>query len=122
MFYFSSTAAVIGAATSVLGWRMPNGHDAAILMLAGIMGGIGQILLTSSYRFAPASVIAPFDYTTLVWALLAGLFVFSDVPEPLVVFGAVLVVGAGLFVIWRERQLGLENRKRERETGAQRAT
>jgi drug/metabolite transporter (DMT)-like permease len=122
VFYFSTTAAVIGASTLVLGWRMPDGHDAAILMLAGVMGGIGQILLTSSYRFAPASVIAPFDYTTLVWALVVGVLVFSDIPEPLVVFGAGLVVAAGLFVIWRERRLGLENRKRERETGAQRAT
>lgn len=123
VFYFSSTAALFGALTAVFGWRMPSLHDGAILVMAGIAGGVGQILLTSSYRFAPASVIAPFDYTSLIWALAVGFVVFADVPEPLVLVGATLVILAGLFVIWRERQLGLEDRRRrEREAGAQRQT
>ncbi|PSC05258.1 EamA family transporter [Alsobacter soli] len=123
VFYFSSTASVIGLSTIVLGWRMPGWHDGALLVMAGIAGGVGQILLTSSYRFAPASVIAPFDYTTLIWALIVGFVVFSNIPEPLVLTGAALVIAAGLFVIWRERQLGLEDRRRrEREAGAQRST
>ncbi len=119
VFYFSSTAALFGAATFLLGWPTPTLHDTILLITAGICGGIGQILMTSSFRFAPVSVIAPFDYMSLLWALIVGFLVFGDIPQPLVVAGAALVVAAGLFVIWRERQLGIEMR-REREAGSHR--
>ena len=92
-------------------------HDSADQR--GHLPGIGQILMTSSFRYAPVSVIAPFDYMSLLWALIVGFLVFGDIPQPLVVAGAGLVVAAGLFVIWRERQLGIEMR-REREAGSHR--
>ncbi|MEJ1937720.1 DMT family transporter, partial [Nostoc sp. NIES-2111] len=60
VFYFLMTASTLGLATAVTGWRMPSPTEFGMLVTAGILGGIGQILLTSSYRFAPASVIAPF--------------------------------------------------------------
>jgi drug/metabolite transporter (DMT)-like permease len=53
-------------------------------------------------------VVAPFDYTSMLWALLIGWWVFGELPAALVYVGGVIVAGAGLFVIWRERQLGLE--------------
>jgi drug/metabolite transporter (DMT)-like permease len=53
-------------------------------------------------------VVAPFDYTSMLWALLLGFAVFGEVPGPLVYLGAAIIAGAGLFVIWRERQLGLQ--------------
>jgi len=67
--------------------------------------------LTESYRHAAASVVAPFDYTTMLWALLLGYWMFGELPEPLVYAGAAIVAGAGLFVIWRERELGLRRRR-----------
>ena len=73
----------------------------------GILGGIGQILLTQCYRYADTSIIAPFEYTTMIWALLFGWFIFGDLPTLAVLIGAVIVAGAGLFVVWREHQLGL---------------
>lgn len=113
VFYFSVAASIFGLIAGFwFGWVTPTMHQTVILVAAGIMGGIGQILLTSSYRYAPVSIIAPFDYTTLLWALVFGFAIFGDVPEPLVLLGAALVIGAGLFVIWRERRLSLELKRK----------
>ncbi len=79
-----------------------------------MLGGLAHILLTESYRYAMASAVAPFDYSSMLWALLLGYWLFGELPEALVYVGASIVAGAGLFVIWRERQLGLQ-RAREAE-------
>ena len=74
----------------------------------GLFGGLAHILLTESYRLAPASLVAPFDYTSMLWALLLGYVFFDEVPTVSVYIGAAIIAVAGLFVIWRERQLGLQ--------------
>jgi drug/metabolite transporter (DMT)-like permease len=114
VFYFSLICSIAGLATFPFGWYWPAPLELAALVTIGVLGGISHLLLTDSYRYAPASFVAPFDYTAMLWAFLLGYFVFSEVPELIVIFGAAIVVGAGLFVIWRERQLGLE-RQRARE-------
>jgi drug/metabolite transporter (DMT)-like permease len=120
VFYFSLLTTVLGLVTILLGWRMPPPDHLALLILIGILGGIGQILLTQSYRFADTSIIAPFEYTTMIWTLLFGWFVFGELPTSAVTVGASIVAGAGLFVLWRERQLGLR-RAKELAAGAQRS-
>ena len=119
VFYFSLLTTFMGLMTIVLGWRMPDLADAALLVVIGILGGIGQILLTLSYRHADTSLIAPFEYTTMLWAVLIGWFAFSQLPQATVVAGGLIVAAAGCFVLWRERQLGLR-RAKEVEVGAQR--
>jgi drug/metabolite transporter (DMT)-like permease len=119
VLYFSLMTTVLGLATIVLGWRMPTAGDAVLLVVIGILGGIGQILLTQSYRHADASLVAPFEYTTMIWAFLIGWFFFDQVPQQAVVAGALIVAAAGLFVLWREHRLGLA-RAKEVETGSQR--
>lgn len=119
VLYFSLLTALLGLSTVVLGWRMPNPADLALLVMIGILGGIGQILLTQSFRYADASLVAPFEYTTMLWAFLIGWFVFGQAPQQTVVIGAMIVALSGLFVLWRERQLGLI-REKGVETGAQR--
>ena len=84
---------------------------AAMLVAAGLLGGFAQILLTTSYRHAEAAVIAPFEYTSMLLALAIGYSLFGEVPTSAMLWGALLVVMAGLFIIWRERQLGLERGK-----------
>lgn len=120
VLYFTLLSTGLGLATLAFGWRMPGGADLAILIATGIFGGIGQILLTQSFRYADASVIAPFDYTTMIWALPIGWLLFGQLPDRYVLVGGAIVAGAGLFVIWRERRLGLV-RARQAETGAQRS-
>jgi drug/metabolite transporter (DMT)-like permease len=115
VFYFSITSACVSLITLPFGWVWPAPGTAALLVLAGLLGGVGQVLLTSSYRFADASVIAPFEYASMILALGVGYFVFSEVPTKVVLEGAALVVAAGIAIIWRERQLGL---KRDRQRKA----
>jgi len=109
VFYFQALAAVAGLATAAWGWTLPSLNDAGMLFAIGIIGGIGQIMLTESYRAAPASVVAPFTYSAMLWSLLLGFVLFSEIPPLLVLVGGMIVVGAGLFVIWRERQLGIDH-------------
>lgn len=119
--YFSLMTTVLSLITFAVGqvypahaWVWPPAKDFAVLAAIGFLGGIGQILLTHSYRFADASVIAPFDYTSMIWALLIGWLVFDQLPDSFVLVGAVVVIASGIFVILRERALGIE-RRRQRE-------
>ncbi|MFN7051256.1 MAG: DMT family transporter, partial [Gemmobacter sp.] len=114
VFWFSMTATLLSLLTLPYGWALPTASEAALLVLAGLMGGVGQILLTSSYREADASVIAPFDYASMLFALVIGYTVFGEVPTLTMLAGAALVITAGILIIWRERQLGLE-RARQRK-------
>jgi drug/metabolite transporter (DMT)-like permease len=107
VFYFSLICALAGLATLPFGWRTPTGSQLAMLVSLGVLGGLAHIMLTESYRLASASLIAPFDYTTMLWALLLGYMLFGEVPTKFVYIGASIVAAAGLFVIWRERMLGL---------------
>jgi len=116
VFYFSLTTAIGGALTLPFEWYTPDLLQFFELIALGVLGGIGHIFLTESYRYAPASVIAPFDYSSMLWALLLGYWFFGEVPGTLVLVGAAIVVAAGLFVIWRERQLGLRHREPEDPT------
>jgi drug/metabolite transporter (DMT)-like permease len=108
VFYFSLFCAVAGLVTLPFAWHPPTGVEFVELAAIGVLGGVSHILLTESYRFAPASLLAPFDYTAMVWAFVLGYVMFSETPTPLVFLGAVIIAAAGLFVIWRERRLGIE--------------
>jgi drug/metabolite transporter (DMT)-like permease len=116
VFYFSLTASALSLLTLPWGWAMPPLWALALLILAGLLGGVGQILLTSSYRFADASLIAPFEYTSMLLAIIVGYTVFSEVPTTTMLIGAAMIVTAGVAIIWRERQLGLK-RARQRKAG-----
>ncbi|MBF9043220.1 EamA family transporter [Rhodobacterales bacterium HKCCE4037] len=116
VFYFSVTASLLSLLTLPWGWAWPTPTEWALLIGAGLAGGVGQILLTSSYRFADASLIAPFEYASMLLAIAVGYFVFSEVPTPTMLMGAALIVAAGIAIIWRERQLGLERNARKANT------
>lgn len=111
VFYFSLTATSLSLLTLPFGWVMPNGQEAALLVTAGLLGGLGQIFLTSAYRFAGASVVAPFDYASMIFAILIGYFVFAEVPTARMLLGAAIVISAGVLIIWRESRLGLKRSK-----------
>ncbi len=115
VFYFSVVCAVAGALTLPFAWHTPSGSELFALIALGVLGGVAHIFLTESYRFAAASVVAPFDYSSMLWALMLGYWLFGELPSGLVYIGATIVAGAGLFVIWRERQLGLKRARAAEE-------
>ncbi|MEM8539091.1 MAG: DMT family transporter, partial [Pseudomonadota bacterium] len=80
VFWFTITATVLSLMTLPWGWTLPRWQAAAMLITAGLLGGVGQIFLTTSYRYADASLVAPFDYTSMLLALAIGYFVFDEVP------------------------------------------
>jgi drug/metabolite transporter (DMT)-like permease len=114
VFWFSITASILGLATLPFGWAWPSPGVAAMLVCAGLLGGFGQILLTTSYRLADVSVVAPFEYASILFTVAIGYAVFDEVPTGTMLIGVAVVILAGIFIIWRERQLGLErNRSRK---------
>jgi len=104
VFWFSVTSLALSLVTLPFGWVVPGPGDALALVLAGVVGGVAQILLTTSYRHADASVVAPFDYASMLVALLVGFFVFHEAPGPMVLAGAAVISAAGLAVIWQEHR------------------
>jgi drug/metabolite transporter (DMT)-like permease len=120
VFYFSLTATCVSLLSLPLGWLVPHpsltwtspGATALSLVIAaGLIGGVAQIMVTSSFRFGTASMLAPFDYVSMIFATLIGWVVFSEVPTPTILIGAALVIAGGVLIIWRERQLGLDRSK-----------
>jgi len=87
-------------------WVLPQGRDWLLLMALGCISAVGFYALTQAYRLADASVVTPFEYTYLPWAVLWGWVFFGNLPGPHTWIGLVLIVGAGLFVIYREAILG----------------
>ena len=117
VLYFSLFCALGGLLTLPFGWIMPSWPQLAALIGLGVFGGLSHILLTESYRYAPASLVAPLDYTALLWAFILGYWFFGELPTATVYVGAAIVAGSGLFVIWRERQLGLERARARAAAG-----
>ncbi|MEM1352567.1 MAG: DMT family transporter [Pseudomonadota bacterium] len=120
VFYFSITATVLALLTFPLGrftgltalvWTQPPAWVFGLLILAGLIGGIAQIMVTAAYRFGGASMLAPFDYASMIFATGIGYVAFNEVPTGPILLGACLVISGGVLIIWRERQLGLDRSK-----------
>ncbi len=105
VMYFTLTSTVIALATLPFGWVVPELWQLALLIGAGFAGGIAQIFLTECYRHAEMSTIAPFEYTSMLLGLGIGYVVFGDVPTVQMLIGSAIVIGAGVFIIYRERKL-----------------
>mgnify|MGYP002712781522 CR=1 FL=1 len=114
VFWFSVTSTLLSLLTLPFGWVMPDAKTAVLLVTIGLLGGLGQILLTSAYRYADASLVAPFEYVSMLLAIVIGWTIFSEAPTATMLAGAALIMVAGILIIWRERQLGLE-RSRQRK-------
>ena len=119
-FYFSVTASTLGLLTwplaaatgyEALQWTWPPAWALVLLVLSGLVGGAAQIMVTASYRFGSASMLAPFDYASMIFATAIGYVAFGEVPTGPILLGASLVIAGGILIIWRERQLGLDRSK-----------
>jgi S-adenosylmethionine uptake transporter len=98
-------ALVLGAALTPLAWVTPPPRDLVLLGLLGMVAMVAHVCVNRSLKLAPASTVVPYQYTTIVWAVLFGYAVFGDVPDVWMLTGAAIIIGAGLFIFLRERRL-----------------
>jgi drug/metabolite transporter (DMT)-like permease len=98
-------ALVLGAALSPFAWVTPPPRDLVLLALLGMVAMVAHVCVNRSLKLAPASTVVPYQYTTIVWAVLFGYAVFGDVPDVFMLTGAAIIIGAGLFIFLRERRL-----------------
>ncbi len=108
VLFFSISASLFALLTIPFGWVALNQQQIMALIAAGMIGGVAQILLTESYRHAEASVLAPFEYASILLAIVIGYFAFAETPNAYTIVGSAFVVAAGIFIILRERTLGLK--------------
>ena len=87
-------------------WTVPRAEDFVLISIFLIFATVGQIFLITAFLYTPASTLAPFQYTQLVAATLFGMIVFDSLPGPVTWAGIGLVVGAGLYIAFREARLG----------------
>ena len=85
--------------------------DLALLVGSGLIGGVAQICLTAGYRHGEAALLAPFDYASILVAILIGYVVFSDVPTVWMLAGSAVVIASGVAIILREHALGVKSFK-----------
>jgi drug/metabolite transporter (DMT)-like permease len=102
VFYFTLAGTVLGLAGSAVHWVTPDLQTLGLLVLAGLLGGVGQLFLTEALRVAPVGVVAPFDYTQLVWATALGLLIWGELPHPATIAGAAVVAASGVYILHRE--------------------
>jgi drug/metabolite transporter (DMT)-like permease len=113
--YFSLGCALISLVTIPFQpWVMPSSFDLVFLIGAGLTGGVGQLIITRAYYYADASIIAPLEYVSIIWAVLFGWWLFGDLPDKTVIIGSAIVILSGMLIIWRERQLGIRRDAEER--------
>ena len=105
-FYFTSLCTIIGLCSIFfVDWIMPSKIDFLIFIILGLCGSAGNLLLTHSYRLAEASLVTPIKYLSLIFAIIFGFFIWSEVPKVLTLLGAVLVVLSSLIIFVRETKL-----------------
>ena len=104
---FGQIAATLlfGAAATPLAWVKPSTLDFALMSLFGVISIVALACINLSLKWTAASVVAPYQYTLIVWAIALGYLVFGDVPDPLTLIGGAVIIGAGLYIFWREQML-----------------
>ena len=99
---------LLGAVMAPFGWVTPTYGSLVLFATAGLISVTALFCVNRSLKLAPASVVVPYQYTMIVWAVMFGFIVFGDVPQPATIAGAVIIIGAGLYIFLRERKLGRE--------------
>lgn len=103
-------ALVFGVVAAPFAWVAPSGADLALLALLGMVAMVAHVCVNRSLTVAPASTVVPYQYTTIVWAILFGYLVFGDVPDAWMLTGGAIIIGAGLFIFLREQRLARRDR------------
>jgi drug/metabolite transporter (DMT)-like permease len=103
-----TTTLIFGAATASFGWVTPSTTDFLLMAWLGVIATVALMCVNRALKLAAASVVVPYQYTLIVWAVLFGYFVFGDQPQPHTLIGASIIVAAGLYIFWREQRVGAQ--------------
>jgi drug/metabolite transporter (DMT)-like permease len=105
VFYFTMFLSVGAGLLALPGWRAMSLSDLPLIVGVGFLGATAQHLITEAFRSAPAAVVAPFEYTALLWGVLLDLVIWKVLPNAITIAGGAVVIGAGLYLIARERRV-----------------
>ncbi|MBR0796494.1 DMT family transporter [Bradyrhizobium jicamae] len=97
---------ILGAVLSPIGWVTPSAGSLVLFAAAGMVSVAALLCVNRSLKLAPASVVVPYQYSMIVWAVIFGFVVFGDVPSWATIVGAAIIIAAGLYIFLREQQLG----------------
>ena len=111
VLWFSMTSAGAALLSIPFGWLPLSTWQVFCLVMSGLCGGVAQIVMTEAYRHASVARVAPFEYSSILFGLMAGYFIFADLPTIHSLIGGAIVVFSGLMIVWREQRLGLERAK-----------
>ena len=100
--FATSVVMLAGLATLFWGWQPLDLTLVGLLAIGGLLVGCAHFLLIETFRWAEASLVAPFKYSTLLWGVLFGFLIWGDIPQRNVIFGAMLIVISGLYILHRE--------------------
>jgi len=107
LFFNNAVGAVVMLPVIPFVWQTPaNWRLGALLLATGVFGSFGHFLMIAGHRLAPAAVLSPFIYTQLIWVTILGYLVFDHLPNEWTLAGATIVVGSGLYLLYRERRVG----------------
>lgn len=101
--YTAAIGAIVASLIVPFYWTTPTLEDALIMLFFGIFGGLGHLALITGLQYASASALAPFNYSSLIWATALGFLAFGELPDQWTIIGALVIVSAGLYVWRRER-------------------
>ena len=108
LFYTALVGALAASLVVPFHWRTPTPFDGMLMAGTGFFGALGHYALIKAYEIVEASAVAPFAYSELIWATLVGYLAFGDFPDAWTFAGAAVIIGAGLYVLHRERRLGTD--------------
>jgi drug/metabolite transporter (DMT)-like permease len=109
-FYFTLLGTLVAGVFLPFVWTSPSLPMLGLLLAGGLLGGVGQLLLSQAFKVAPVAAIAPFDYAALLWTGLLGYLIWSDTPAMTTLVGGAVIIASGLYIFWRE--LVLRRRRR----------
>lgn len=106
LLYMTGTGAVISLFLVPFAWTAIRPEDYWLFAAVAIFGTTGMTMMTQAFRLAPAVVVAPLDYSAIIWATLLGWLFWNEIPDALTFVGAAVIIASGVFIIWREHRVG----------------
>ncbi len=106
LLYMTATGALLSIFIVPFVWVPLRTEDLGLFAAVAIFGTAGMTMMTQAFRFAPPVVVAPMDYTAIIWATALGWIIWNEIPDALTFLGAGIIIASGVFIIWREHRAG----------------